>query len=456
MSQVILKLAKGDKLESNENFVIWGPRQYKYSDFENSVINNNFDSYLQEQGIKGNDANEIKNYLNAYLEGFKSGKIKRNIDGTYNISDESLITDDNPVKRNFFGKIKGDKKRIALAYFDDVFNSLNPYKKEEEGKEKFTFGYGKQLNRDIFKDDNESEAERKIWDESQNKWDVALNALNKYKESLTGNYDFSDTSFKDLNEYISSLNGLEESIKSKDLNAFKQALYNIGEADIYDKLFITRQQQIENALTPEQKEKIEKENKEKEITARLTELENAQKNPKLAELANFTLPKNEKTVFSIPNIDGTVREKYTVPESKITIPFNPNIDSSLFLNYNPENVTEFTNKLNNYLANPDNVYENDYIKNSITTRLGFPTIWKWDRVNNKLQELLLKQVDQDLYNKWLQSTLKKDGGIIKAQNGHDLNVEFGKKYKTSKPVVNTTVNKETPKPSKQKEVVDNN
>lgn len=52
MSQAILKLANGDKVDSNklkENPVIWGSNQYKYSDFENAVMNNNFDSYLQNK-----------------------------------------------------------------------------------------------------------------------------------------------------------------------------------------------------------------------------------------------------------------------------------------------------------------------------------------------------------------------------------------------------------------------
>ena len=56
MSQVILKLAKGDKVDSNKtenNFVYWGDQQYQYKDFEDAVKSNDFDGYLQSQGIEG-------------------------------------------------------------------------------------------------------------------------------------------------------------------------------------------------------------------------------------------------------------------------------------------------------------------------------------------------------------------------------------------------------------------
>lgn len=264
MSQAILKLANGDKVDSNklkENPVIWGSNQYKYSDFENAVMNNNFDSYLQKQGIEGKDAEEIRGYLNSYLQGFKEGKIRRNVDGTYAVSDESLITDSNPARRGLFGKIRGDKKRIALAYFNNVFNSLSPHNSSQEdipntAKQSFTYGYGKQLRKNIFKDNNESDAEKEIWYANENKWDTALNALNNYRESLTGDYDFSSTSFKDKNEYLNALAEVEAALKSKNLDSLKQSLYNVGEADLYS-LFMNKADYDYSRMTPEQRQAAE-------------------------------------------------------------------------------------------------------------------------------------------------------------------------------------------------------
>lgn len=264
MSQAIFKLANGDKVDSNkpkENPVIWGSNQYKYSDFENAVMGNNFDSYLQKQGIEGKDADEIRGYLNSYLKGFKEGKIRRNVDGTYAVSDQSLITDSNPARRGLFGKIRGDKKRIALAYFDNVFNSLSPYNSDQEktsdtSKQAFTYGYGKQLRKNIFKDNDESDAEKEIWYANENKWDTALNALNNYRESLTGDYDFSSTSFKDKAEYLNALAEVEAALKSKNLDSLKQSLYNAGEADLYS-LFMNKTDYDYSKMTPEQKQLVE-------------------------------------------------------------------------------------------------------------------------------------------------------------------------------------------------------
>lgn len=264
MSQVILKLAKGDKVDSNKtenNFVYWGDQQYQYKDFEDAVKSNDFDGYLQSQGIEGKDADEIRGYLNSYIQGFKEGKIRRNAAGNYDVSDESLITDKSPAKRGLFGKIRGDKKRIALAYFNRVFDSLprpgsTSNINSSPEKQAFTYGYGKQLRRNIFKDDNESDAEREIWYANENKWDTALNALNAYRDSLTGDYDFSSTSFKDKNEYLNALAEIESALRAKNLDSLKQSLYNAGEADLYS-LFMNKADYDYSKLTPEQKQAAE-------------------------------------------------------------------------------------------------------------------------------------------------------------------------------------------------------
>lgn len=264
MSQVILKLAKGDKVDSNKtenNFVYWGDQQYQYKDFEDAIKSNDFDGYLQSQGIEGKDADEIRGYLNSYIQGFKEGKIRRNAAGNYDVSDESLITDKSPAKRGLFGKIRGDKKRIALAYFNRVFDSLprpgsTSNINSSPEKQAFTYGYGKQLRRNIFKDDNESDAEREIWYANENKWDTALNALNAYRDSLTGDYDFSSTSFKDKNEYLNALAEIESALRAKNLDSLKQSLYNAGEADLYS-LFMNKADYDYSKLTPEQKQTAE-------------------------------------------------------------------------------------------------------------------------------------------------------------------------------------------------------
>ena len=58
--------------------------------------------------------------------------------------------------------------------FNNVFNSLSPHNSSQEdipntAKQAFTYGYGKQLRKNIFKDNNESDAEKEIWYANENK-----------------------------------------------------------------------------------------------------------------------------------------------------------------------------------------------------------------------------------------------------------------------------------------------
>lgn len=116
----------------------------------------------------------MRGHLSSYLEGFKKGNIKRTIDGSYEVYDPSLITDKNTVKRNIFGKIKGDKKRLALGFINKAFEGLSPYQEPSEEplqktnlatpteKKKFTYGLESHLRRNIFKDSTESPEELEI------------------------------------------------------------------------------------------------------------------------------------------------------------------------------------------------------------------------------------------------------------------------------------------------------
>lgn len=188
MSQVILKLAEGNKLnaQSNKNLIEIGTDKYDFNDLAKIYQTNDFDSFYLDQGFSEKDLPELRNYGKQYLEAFKNGKIKRNIDGSYTVSDPTLFTDnENPVKKTLFGKIKGDKKRVVLGYFDNLINQLSPYTESGE-KEKITFtesnpivtetkktpfeyGYKKYLEKNIFKDDNKSDTEKDIWFNTEDK-----------------------------------------------------------------------------------------------------------------------------------------------------------------------------------------------------------------------------------------------------------------------------------------------
>jgi hypothetical protein len=263
MSQAIIKLQNGNKVENTtkdtppKNLIEYGPKKYEYSELENAMLNNSVDSYLANQGITGKAASEVKDYVDLYARAFKEGKIKRNPSGKFDVYDESLITDTNPVKRGVFGRIKGDKKRLALGYVNSLFSKMNEYaepSKEEtpSNLQKFSYGFGKQLRKDALKGNTDSEYVRSLWYANPNKWDVAQSASQKYRESLSGDYDFSDTPFKNKDEYLAALDKLDEAISSKDSKALQTALYNIGEADLYN-LFRSKEDYDNSLLTPEQR-----------------------------------------------------------------------------------------------------------------------------------------------------------------------------------------------------------
>lgn len=273
MSQVILKLAEGNKLnaQSNKNLIEIGTDKYDFNDLAKIYQTNDFDSFYLDQGFNEKDLPELRNYGKQYLEAFKNGKIKRNIDGSYTVSDPTLFTDnENPVKKTLFGKIKGDKKRVVLGYFDNLINQLSPYTESKEEvkvtpteskltttetkKTPFEYGYRKYLEKNIFKDDNKSDIEKDIWFNTEDKWKIATKAFNDYIQSLDGDYDFSNTSFSNKDEYIKVLNQLKSSIENKDLEAFKQALYDAGEADTFG-YFITPEEYKLSKMTPEEQQK---------------------------------------------------------------------------------------------------------------------------------------------------------------------------------------------------------
>lgn len=107
-------------------YIYWGPRKYEYIQLEYAMMDHSADDYFYNQGITGKDLSQIKSYIPLYLEAFKKGKIKKRVDGTFDVYDSRLITDNKPVKRNIFGKIKGDKKRLALGYIDSLFKYMTP------------------------------------------------------------------------------------------------------------------------------------------------------------------------------------------------------------------------------------------------------------------------------------------------------------------------------------------
>mgnify|MGYP000103355775 CR=1 FL=1 len=109
-----------------QNFIYWGPRKYTYTQLECAVMDHDMNLFFVKQGIEGKDLIEVRDYVSKYLKAFNDGKIKRNVDGSYDVYVSELITENKPVKRNIFGKIKGDKKRLALSYFNYLFSIMKP------------------------------------------------------------------------------------------------------------------------------------------------------------------------------------------------------------------------------------------------------------------------------------------------------------------------------------------
>lgn len=391
MAQVILKLAGGNKVPENKpsNFVNWGSRKYKYEDLENAVMDNNFDQYLADQGIKGKDVEEIRGYLDQYLQGFKQGKINRNVDGTYTVSDMSLSTDMTPLKRGIFGKIKGDKKRLALGYFNKLLDEMAPYQEPKEVEKPkvgeklkeltpFTYGYSKFLRRNIFKDDEESEAEMDLWYKNEDKWSTALKALKEYEESLNGDYDFTKTSFKDKNEYLNALKEVQNALTNKDLKSLQTALNNAGEAKLFS-FFGNYDDYLKSKLTPEQKQALKE---QQEVNQKAADA-NVQISQQAVEDAN-------KQTTSIiddtePSLEGV---SYKLPEASYK-PLPENLEKDYFWKKPGESFEDFSKRSSKFL---------DYKVQ------GNKKLSNWEK--------LIKQ-HPDFYN----TAFLKEGGILKGQKG---------------------------------------
>ena len=427
MSQAILKMANGNKTPEQEPLVYWGSRKYKYSDLEDQLTSN-ATKYLDSLNLSDSDRETVRGYLNSYLDAFKTGKAKRRVDGTYDITDSSLATDSNTVKRGIFGKVKGDLKRLALGFYNNAFDNMIQHydKPKDEPKEKpkdkpkpFTYNYNNFLERNIFKDNNKSNTEADIWFSSQDRWSPALKALTDYRNSLTGEYDFVNTPFKDKEDYLNKLLAVESALTNKDSNALKQALYDVGEADTY-KYFMDKDSYIKSQLTPEQQIAYDAQKKQEQVKLNMEDLASKEAAAKLANLSHIVVNK-DSNIFGMPtnNIGNPTPDNVPLDE----------LPEGFFESYNPNDVGKFSTILGKYLSNDANI-QNGYIKNSITTRHGFPTIWKFDKDKGVATEIPLKDVPEakKIYEKWLADTYKAEGGILKAAKGLDLNVEFNKLF----------------------------
>ena len=381
---------------------------------------NGLDNYLDDLELSNNDREEVRNYVSQYLEGFKNGTIKKRVDGAYDVSDTNLITDSNNVKRTIFGKVKGDKKKLALGFFDKAFKLMVPMVPETETSSEtentptesternpFQYNLSSFLNKHAFKGGDATDAEKQMWYTSEDRWTPALRALGEYKESLVGDYDFSNTPFKDKEEYLSKLQDVETALNNKDLKALQKALYESGEADLYN-YFIPTEDYLRSLVPADQLATYDAQQKAAKFDKDLADLK-----------ANAKLYNSDVNLFNYSTD--------SIPEG-------------FFDNINEETIS---NELGSLLTNPNNYTEDGYIIGSIGYRHGFPTIWKFDPNKRTVTELPLEEVDPKLYEEWKKDpekymkkkpTSNKEGGILKAQEGTNLNDLFFKDRKKSEPV----------------------
>lgn len=130
------------------------------------------DNYLDSLNLTGKTRDEVRGYVNQYLEGFKNGSISRNVDGTYKVTDRSLVADNKENKRNIFGKVTGDKRRLALGFFDSAFKRMVPHVEEPEAPkveepkpepEPFKYNLSSYLHKQAFKGGEATNAEKDMW-----------------------------------------------------------------------------------------------------------------------------------------------------------------------------------------------------------------------------------------------------------------------------------------------------
>ena len=197
--------------------------------------------YLTTKNVDEKDIEPITNWVHQLQDGINNGKIK--YDGnTARVYDTAYAVHDNLGQKYqsiALGVIKDFSKNAApvAATTSNTKSSgietVTDNTPEVKKPQKFQFGFLDNLKKTVSKGNPEVVAATYDAFVKNPNWDVLKQAYNSYKDYIDkGDFDFSDTTFKDKAAYQAELANLGAAIEHKDSKAALEAATAIGEPDL--------------------------------------------------------------------------------------------------------------------------------------------------------------------------------------------------------------------------------
>lgn len=197
--------------------------------------------YLTTKNVDEKDIEPITNWVHQLQDGINNGKIK--YDGnTARVYDTAYAVHDNLGQKYqsiALGVIKDFSKNAApvAATTSNTKSSgietVTDNTPEVKKPQKFQFGFLDNLKKTVSKGNPEVVAAAYDAFVKNPNWDVLKQAYNSYKDYIDkGDFDFSDTTFKDKAAYQAELANLGAAIEHKDSKAALEAATAIGEPDL--------------------------------------------------------------------------------------------------------------------------------------------------------------------------------------------------------------------------------
>lgn len=197
--------------------------------------------YLTTKNVDEKDIEPITNWVHQLQDGINNGKIK--YDGnTARVYDTAYAVHDNLGQKYqsiALGVIKDFSKNAApvAATASNTKSSgietVTDNTPEVKKPQKFQFGFLDNLKKTVSKGNPEVVAATYDAFVKNPNWDVLKQAYNSYKDYIDkGDFDFSDTTFKDKAAYQAELANLGAAIEHKDSKTALEAATAIGEPDL--------------------------------------------------------------------------------------------------------------------------------------------------------------------------------------------------------------------------------
>ena len=238
MSQVIIKLQSGGSMDSS---ITIGNNTVDKKSFNDLFSDDAISKYLTTKNVDEKDIEPITNWVHQLQDGINNGKIK--YDGnTARVYDTAYAVHDNLGQKYqsiALGVIKDFSKNAApvAATTSNTKSSgietVTDNTPEVKKPQKFQFGFLDNLKKAVSKGNPEVVAAAYDAFVKNPNWDVLKQAYNSYKDYIDkGDFDFSDTTFKDKAAYQAELANLGAAIEHKDSKAALEAATAIGEPDL--------------------------------------------------------------------------------------------------------------------------------------------------------------------------------------------------------------------------------